>query len=116
MSNKEFKIGDWVIIDDIIFKIDSIVEPNLYSSTMTNAKGLHYEFYGSELELWKPKNKELCVFWDNNCDEYYIGKYGALCFKETFGDEFGNHYKYLQQKGDWDNVAPLKFIQTLKEI
>jgi len=112
MSNKEFKIGDWVTIDDIIFKIASIIEPNLYSSTMTDTKELHYEFYGSELELWKPKNKELCVFWDNNCNEYYIGKYGEPAFKNTFNCDTLAEYTI----SFWDNVAPLEFVQILKKI
>jgi len=105
----EFKVGDWVQRKgySIIIQINAIDATYVHSSTSE-----HYRI--DNVELWKPKYTELCVFWDNNCNEYYIGRYGALCFKETFGDEFDNHYRYLQQKGDWDNIAPLEFVQTLK--
>jgi len=104
-DESKFKTGDWVYCTSKQgtttlrqFKKEMIEWVNIY-----------------RLTKWEPKENELCVFWDNNCDEYYIGRYGAVCFKETFGDEFGNHYRYLQQKGDWGNIAPLKFIETLKE-
>jgi len=52
----------------------------------------------------EPKNGELCVFWDNEDDIYIIAKYTKS--KEVNGIT----------GGELDNIAPLDFIQSLKDI
>lgn len=94
-DEQKFKIGDWYW-DHHVLKNLQINELNI--DNINN----------SEFKKWKPKDKELCVFWnvDEYCVEYHIGYYGEECSADLEQDYFN--------KDDWDNIAPFEFINTLK--
>jgi len=104
----QFKVGDWVVEHQInngkpfqVSEVDLIDYNNYTISGVT---------------LWEPKEGELCVFWDADCTEYFIGKYVARALTPTFGDMsdcIGISRMYTKQ--DWEYVAPLEFTQTLKD-
>jgi len=88
-----FKVGNWV--------------RDKSSGFITQA---YEDMIANNFELWQPVKDELCVFWDNNIEEYFIGKYGTQILISTFGTEFDTEH-YLYDKDNWDNVAPLEYIQ-----
>ncbi len=91
-----FKIGDWIQHpDDYIFQFKK-----------EHINDIHLFTY--EYKLWKPKYNEWCVFWNNNKSNYTI----------THFDRKDKHiYPYITKYGygRYQNIAPLEFIQTLKE-
>jgi uncharacterized protein YodC (DUF2158 family) len=95
----KFKVGDWVVrIND--GQLHQIAQDSPLSGTYKS------KWY----KLWVPKIKELCVFWDDKETddeniEYYIGKYG----------DYSNMLGYDFIKKSWDHVAPLEFVESLKE-
>ena len=98
----KFKIGDWVKIKQngrlTQLKSKEYCKPNaIYDKISDNY------FLIEDVELWKPKENELCVFWNNdNNDEYIIRRIKNF---NLIQDEFCIK---------WDNIAPLEFIETLK--
>jgi len=94
-NKSKFKVGDWVkdiSSGAIIQAYEDMIEDNFVK--------------------WTPDYKELCVFWDKNTDEYFIGKYGTEALSSTY---WFNHGGTMYTKEDWSNVAPLEYIQTLKD-
>jgi len=61
----------------------------------------------SDFELWKPKQHEMCIFYDKeNTDSYIIRRYKGVSKHETlFVDNFGDQ---------WLKVAPLELVNTLR--
>jgi len=62
------------------------------------------------IKLWKPIDGELCIFWDNNddgtgLDYWVIGNFDTICEEKYFLDTNGNK---------WENVAPLEYVEILK--
>ena len=107
-DESEFKVGDWVVIKPtgrikLITVRDSCHKDRLYD----DISGNFFSFKG--IELWKPQYEEICVFWNDNkyYMEYYIGRYDTEC-----SDDLRQAYF---NKDEWDNVAPLEFINTLKD-
>jgi len=95
----KFKVGDWVQDKNSGFVIQA-----------------YENMIKKNFKKWEPKNGELCVFWDNNCNEYFVSKYGTKCLDETFGTshEVARYYADYTEEY-WDNVAPLEFIDILEE-
>jgi len=116
-----FKVGDWVTIKGSNPKQFKRFTGNLpqwnKSLDYENVELLNGErfripnFDRSVVKRWKPKAGELCVFWDNNDilvkdDFWVIGKLDSICKEKYYQDKNGNK---------WDNIAPLEFIDILKE-
>ena len=91
IKEPEFKVGEWVqdkISHSILQACKDMIEKNF--------------------EKWEPKENEWCVFWHNdfngNRPFYTVGK-----FQKEDGE-------YFDTDGiAWDNIAPLAFIETLKD-
>ena len=102
-DNQEFNVGDWVQIDSDVVLIKGSMD----------LIDLHYL---KNAKKWKPKFGELCVFWDNNEFgdtplHYYIAK-----FNNTKCEHAPDRYEFYDVNGNiWDNVAPLEFIEALKD-
>jgi len=86
----EFKIGDWCT--------NSLCKTFQLSQDFTNEfKWNNGTFnFSCPTELWKPQEGEWCVFWDNGDDEYIVGRFEMM--------DMG-----------YNNIAPLKFIATLRD-
>ena len=84
----KFEEGDWVK-----YKISG--------SVMQAYEGMIY----TNFELWKPKKGEWCVFWNDDINDYFIAKHGDYCsmIESVIYTEF-----------EFEHIAPLEFIQTLK--
>jgi len=98
----QFKVGDW-----IVGKKSNKVQ--LFTEELkATFDDIAYQYQ----ELWKPKKGELCVVYDN-ADEYFIGRYGERLLYSTYGaiGEITDMY----DENDWNNIAPLEFIDTLKD-
>jgi len=102
----EFKIGDWVKRKgySTIMQINVIDDTYVHSNTSE-----HYRI--ENVELWEPKENELCVFWYET-DSYYIGRYSSTvkCDTHPYKDAVG------YSASGWDNIAPLEFTKTLKTL
>jgi len=102
----QFKVGDWV------------VEPQINNGKpfqVSEVDLIDYNNYTiSGVTLWEPKEGELCIFWDADCTEYFIGKYATKALTPTFGN-MPNCTDIIYTKQYWDYVAPLEFVQTLKD-
>ena len=59
---------------------------------------------------WEPTVNELCVFWYEK-DSYYIGTFKKIVETDTHPFKDANDFCTT----GWDNIAPLEFVQTLKE-
>ena len=75
------------------------------------------EYYANSnrnIKKWQPQDGKLCIFWNNNSEKFFIGKYGEQPLVSTFGldIEVNQTYRYVER--DWDNIASLEFVQTLK--
>jgi len=100
-----FQVGDWVVYSSENRKL-------LVSDVQSSIDNAHcISEYGAEsnrnITKWEPEEGEWCVFWDddwmNEEDESYIlGRYE-------------NHTKPKGFDESYDNVAPLEFLQTLKD-
>jgi len=105
----ELKVGDWIIYYDNSDKKNIYQIDKIYMSV--NRDQLLYfndrcvMFNPENTELWKPKKGELCVFWNNDMQEYFIAKYNS-CNNYARGGLYNEEY--------WDNVAPLEYIKILK--
>jgi len=101
----KFKTGAWVIYDN---------QPE-YELILWNEKS-ETQYKNSNCKscytLWRPKPGELCVFWDNGTDEYFIGRYGTEALSNTYGSNYGDA---MYIKDDWGNIAPLEHLQTIKD-
>jgi len=97
----EIKIGDWV---------KDISPENSGIHQITTEAQLEQAKSDSAYELWEPKDGELCVFWDDNdgerFDYWVINTLYRACKDKYYQDANGNK---------WDNVAPLEFVETLKD-
>ena len=103
----KFKVGDWVRIKHF----EKIVQLKGQPFCKPNAiyvEELNTYFFLEDIELWQPKQNELCVFWNNNYTKnfYSVGPYKFL----------SNSLYCDSMSTGWDNIAPLEFIETLKEI
>jgi len=94
----KFNVGDWVIYNN---------QPE-YEFILWNEKSeRHYKNndFKNRYTLWKPKKGEFCVFWNRDIQEYFVtqfqGKVG-----ETYFTKFEDGFRH---------IAPLEFIQTLKD-
>jgi len=108
----EFKKGDWVRVSTDWDKPSIIKQYDKFSTP--SSKGCNHEWAYRHImkdgtkwtncELWKPKENELCVFYDYN--EIYLSiqpfaKYYEGLYHTTFNEVS-------------INIAPLEFISTLK--
>jgi len=88
----KFKVGDWAVHPCM---------PHPWQVTKNSLDNLN----DTLLKLWKPKKGEFCVFWDTNEQEYFVTQFRE---KQDEG--------YFTISGYWfKHVAPLEFIQTLKD-
>lgn len=103
-SNKDFKVGDWVKLPDMSYqKIYEVTKNSVSLSNFGNI-GIFTDTY-SKLEKWQPKKGEYCVFY-NNAKQYIVSRYVNSCHEYQCYD-----YTYR-----YDNIAPLEFILTLKNM
>lgn len=101
----EFKIGDWVytemgniarIIEAKDCKVESIDGSICYENP-------------NAIKLWQPKEGEWCVVWNDNQISYRICRFVKSVknkFRMLTGEDTYTFY---------DNIAPLEFLQTLKD-
>lgn len=106
MSKNEFKAGDWVVFNGLVYEIEKTEkrEKEQYIHTkyfFTNSK---------DVKLWQPQINECCVFW--NKEKKYI------CRKlKNIGMVEGQTYYIDERNNMWKNIAPLEFINMhLKEM
>ena len=96
-----FKIGDWVREKDstkikLVTKIGCAGDNAFELDNQGNGQGFLIENASRDFELWEPQEGEWCVFWeDDDGTSYFIEKLG----------KYNKHSEY---------IAPLEFIQTLK--
>ena len=103
----EFKIGDWVkciLEDEDIFQIDYI------GKWLHDSRGERYN--DEACELWKPQEGEWCVFWDdeNEINTIYI----VSKFEEVVDGLYRTNGQFSDECFDYENMAPLEFLQTLR--
>jgi len=110
-----FKVGDWVRVtcefSTTIQKIYNITHAAInfeeFSTKNINTRSFApLNDRGFKIELWQPTEGEWCVFWDRETtDRYSIRKYR---------NKVPQGYFDVTSKV-WTNIAPLEFIQTLKD-
>ena len=86
-----FKVGNWVTDGYTIWQHDE----NCRATENTQLKW----------KLWKPTEGEWCVFWDDRDTNYRVSKYGR---------ELDSWHYSLNESISTRKIAPLEFIQTLK--
>ena len=106
----KFKVGDWVKLPGENYqRIYEVAENSVYISNfgnITTSIGINTNAY-SKLELWAPAKGEWCVFWDDCNRTYIVSKFERLV---------GGVNKYREHIGrSWRNIAPLEFVQALKD-
>lgn len=126
-ATQEIKLGDWIYVPSgdsdgkSLVQVKIIHRGNVYEVRPLKV-GSYRSWYTSTfskkeldngkiiVEKWKPKVKELCIFWDNVrfSLEYHIGKYGEVSSSDLLQKDF--------TKDNWDNVAPLDFLDNIKEL
>ena len=104
-EESKFKVGDWVSSWEHY-------KPNVYIQvTKQNIDKLP-----SSVTLWQPQIGEWCAFWERDAKHYIVDKLDKI---ETYSSD-GTSTKYTKHWatycGYWfHNIAPLEFIQTLKD-
>lgn len=101
-----FKVGDW-----IQFSTTKLLLGKIAGFSSTNVP---YCLSGRdkitpntlELELWTPKPNEWCVFWRTDMTEYLVSTFNYRRDCGAYITDYGHEFY---------NVAPLEFINTLKE-
>ena len=111
----QFKIGDWII--HYVGDKKQVIQITDISKSISSDLLLYYKdgcfTYNKEnTKKWEPRDDEWCVFWDDNNKEYLIAKYNTQ-HKDNAFELLELDFWY--DKLSWDNVAPLEFIETLKE-
>ena len=104
-----FKVGDWVTRDciQIPFQILYTVKDEIVPSTL-----IGQQWKANSCKLWKPTKYEWCVFWDDGLEAtYMIARYEAM-----LGALYVSNGNYGDETFEWANIAPLDFIQTLKNL
>ena len=118
----KFKVGDWVTVNNGIplrFKrfTGNLPEWNKelnYEIVEFIKCGLKHQipnFDRSIVKHWKPKKGEFCVFWDNNPYDSSKPEYYTVT---KFRNIYNAAYEDIN-RNEWDNIAPLEFINTLKD-
>jgi len=96
----KFKAGDWVYV--VYNSGEASLKP--YSDDISSDNTIF------NIKLWEPKSGGIYVFWDDNngkrFDYWVIGKLDSICKGKFYLDKNGNK---------WDNIAPLEYINTLKD-
>jgi len=89
----EFKVGDWVREKSSGFIIQA-----------------YENMISKNFELWKPKKDEWCVFWD-----YEEKLKSGVLMVDLFKSKSTMGYISKNVIRPFKNIAPLEFIQTLKD-
>lgn len=89
------KVGDWVVYDTEVSQIRDIDGDFIITDKSSSRM----------YEPWQQAKGEWCVFWDNDFTHYEVGQY--------LHTTNGSHY-FDDGAINRDNIAPLEFIQTLK--
>jgi len=93
--DEPFKVGDWVTYQSYPKSNGSITSIKDNKAVVKSLKhGSCTEIY-SDIKLWKPQEGEWCVFWENS-NTYHVERYQNYTLNIV-------------------NIAPLEFIQTLKD-
>jgi len=111
----KFKVGDLVVMTHIgcykesLHRIVELFEDKDWAyikdyTQITQTQPGSCEL--KNLRKWEPQRGKLCVFWEDSCNTNYT----IRNFKETIGN-----YNYDAYNIAWDNVAPLEFIEILKD-
>ncbi len=114
-DSPNLKKGDWFTVNSLahvasgVYQVDEEIE--IRQDYLLIKKGNHILEW-NEITKWEPQENELCLFWDNGQEEYFIGKYGARIMVYA-SVELARVRKYVES--DWDNIAPLEFIEVLKK-
>ena len=106
LDEPTFKIGDWIQF--------STTKNMLGKIAGFHTDGTPYILCGKdtitpntlELELWTPKPNEWCVFWSTYMTEYLVSTFNCRRDCEAYITDYGHEFY---------NIAPLEFINTLKE-
>jgi len=111
--HSRFKVGDWVVYtgrdghmardDGKISRVTDIEGTAL----MTDISG--YAHMIRDFKLWKPTAGEFVVLWDTDSKLEYYG----IC---RFKAEVSTGIYVDEDDAYWDNIAPLQFIQLLKNL
>ena len=110
----QFKIGDWIIhyVGDkkqVIQIID--ISKSISSDLLLYYKDGCFTYNKENTKKWEPREGEWCVFWNNN-KEYLIAKYNTQHNNNDFGLL---ELDFWYDKSSWKNIAPLEFVETLKD-
>lgn len=109
----KFKVGDWVRHTNS--NNIGMVETKPSYETFPNCENWRITVNGccydeESFELWKPQPGEWCVLWNDEAKSYRVGKFKMIGYgsgrEGSYKDEQGNYF---------NNIAPLEFIQTLKD-
>ena len=100
ITENNFNVGDWVSNTEL----NSISQiKNIMFDTNSLDVG-KYVWCIDKCKKWKPREGELCVFW-NSLPRYMVSRFEGY-----------NGYHYIDvYKDEFVNIAPLEFIQTLKD-
>ena len=96
-DKSKFKVDDWVYCT----LKQGTTTLRQFKKEMTEWTNIY------KLTKWVPVENEYCTLWDDGGDFYVIGKY-------LYTNTSNKHFCY-SIKGSWDNIAPLEFIETLKD-
>jgi len=99
----KFEKGDWVIYDNQSeYELGQWNEVSNEKYNKSTCKDCYTK--------WKPQGGELCVFWDNDNihkrEFWVVSKFESICKDKYYQDINGNR---------WDNIAPLEYVNTLKD-
>ena len=112
----KFKVGDWVTINNSkpkqFYRFTKDLPEwnktlNYENIELLNRGKFHIpNFDRSIVKLWEPKPNEWCVFWETDVTTYTVARFHSRSKRGAYITVYGH---------DFYNIAPLEFIQTLKD-
>jgi len=103
----DFKGGDWVVCKKCNTK-HQLTSKDGCSLDSIFCTGCETTLFREDIEMWTPVDEELCIFVDEDKEEYFLAKYNRSSeYLEDIGDYYFNEL-------DWDFVFPIEHIKNLK--
>lgn len=93
---QQFKIGDWVVIEDSIYRVHATNNGN-HNISIDVINNLH-NYKTFDVTLWQPKADEWCWFWDYDKQPEFGKATGTTPLTENSDFYMGNTtYPYTRE-------------------